>query len=487
MNDRRIWLLLALTAWLCVAVTACGSRGTDAVLVTATSAPLPPAEPRVAPTAGQATPLPSPQAIVTLPQDTATEVAVIIPADTSTPTPTLAPEPPSDGGMLEDLPQEVFVSLGGGDGAVCLEPPKGDVLPAAEGQARQYHLGVVCLWGFPAGKVVNVELHDPSGQFVAAQEVVVDQERDGIGLVEIWLSFAGLPTGDWTILADSAGKIVKAPIPVNEPDFPIISVAPPGSDPFDGSRKLWWWTHNSYTLGDNVAIFGAGFPPGRSLPLGIYYQKQADADIPAGLVYGQEAQADEQGRFAVLIPVETFSSQGDGDYYAIISLASSYWPSPGSLDPLGAVAGFIVTSNIGTPGSVTLELSIDGGSLVDPRVQQATVAAVNRLHLAERFGGAQVTFLFSFQGTVIDVTEEPWDPNLARQLLAEARYASHVPAEFLYPRGDSEVGSVAYRMAADLVQVGVPAEVVLVSPADMVGYVSKKLAAGEPVLWLSRR
>lgn len=245
--------------------------------------------------------------------------------------------------MLDDLDEELFVSLGGGDGAFCLEPPSGGTLPAAEGQTFSSQHGYVCLWGFSPGRAINVQLYDPSGQFVADQEFTVDDQRDGVGVVQILLWFAGLPTGDWTIVVEWVGPGLQDQFRVSEADFPVISVAPTALDPFGGERWLHWWTQNSYTLGDNVAIFGAGFPPDSSLPLGIYYQETADPTVPAQLGYRQEVRTDSQGRFEVYQPVEALALQGYGTYYAIVPLDPSYQPHPAAFDPLGAVAGFLVT------------------------------------------------------------------------------------------------------------------------------------------------
>jgi hypothetical protein len=482
MNAKRTGLLWVVMLWLCVAVVACG-KGTEVVRVAATDPPTPPE-----PTSELAT-------------DIATEVAGVAATDLpASPEPTSEPatgtateivnvsptEPEPTQGVLDDLEEELFVSLGGGDGAFCIGAPPGP-LPLANGDVFEYHFGYLCLWGFPAGSAVSVEMIDPLGQLVASREVTVDDERDGVGVVQLLLWFAGQPAGEWTVVANSDGMSLEASFHVSEANFPVVSVMPPGSDLFDGDRWLHWWAHSISATDGQAAIFGAGFPSGRSLPLGIYYQREADSQVPAELVYAQEVQTDEFGRFETHMPVEALASQGDGTYFAIVPLDPAYRPIPGAFDPLGSVAGFVAASGAGEAASMTVMLAGGGGLLDDPIVQQALVAAVNRLHLSDYFGGAQVTFMFSFQGEVIDPAAEPWDPNLARQLLARAGYPEGAYAGFVYPDGDSELYSLAWGIADNLASVGFSAELTPVSPADIDGHVGVRLAAGEPVLWLVRR
>jgi hypothetical protein len=412
--------------------------------------------------------------VVPTPEEITTEPATAIP-------PTAEPAPAVD--ILDDLAQELFVGYGGAGGFFCDEVPAGP-LPVAQGEVWQSHAGWLCLWGFPAGSGVRVELYDPGGQLVAAQDVTVDHEQERVGVAEILVSFAGQPTGQWTIVANAAGMHLEAPFHVAEPAVPVISVVPGGPDLFAGSGPLEF-VRIPYAPGDQVAILGAGFPPGQSLPLGIYYQWETESE-QVELLYGLAVQTDGQGRFEVHRPVEALALSGEGTYHAIVPLDPSYEPRALGFSPHGALGSFVVPSPGAHAGDVTLLLECGGGPLEDPTFRQAVLYALNRLHLSDWFGGS-VTFLFSFQGNAIDATAEPWDPNRARQLLEEGGYGEGVPAEFIYPDGDRELSYVARRMAEDLMQVGISAEVVPVSPADMGSYFDAQTMSGLPVLWLARR
>ena len=96
--------------------------------------------------------------------------------------------------------------------------------------------------------------------------------------------------------------------------------------------------------------------------------------------------------------------------------------------------------------------------------------------LAECFGYTQVKFLFFVQ-----------DPNLAHQLLAQAGYVNDVPAGDIYPDSDVETAVAAQNVDRDLVQAGIPAEAIPVSPVDLDSHFGSEAMFGLPVLWLARR
>jgi hypothetical protein len=91
--------------------------------------------------------------------------------------------------------------------------------------------------------------------------------------------------------------------------------------------------------------------------------------------------------------------------------------------------------------------------------------------LAECFGYTQVKFLFFVQ-----------DPNLARQLLAQAGYVNDVPAGDIYPNSDVETAVAAQNVDRDLVQAGIPAEAIPVSPVDLDSHFGSGATFGLPVL-----
>jgi hypothetical protein len=455
MKDNRTRWILALVVWLGMAVLACRCTGPDVTQVTHPTEP-PPIAKRPA------------EATAKLPEDIATE---FVNAGTE------ADTPPSSQGVLDDLPEELLLAV--------LRPspifPRAPVeLPAVEVERQTSDCYCLRLWGFPFAEVVHIELYDPSGQFIAAHEEALERGRPDRGLKMIYLFLGGRPAGDWVVVVDSAGVSVRTPLHVGEPAQPRISIALQGAGPF-----IEWYEcpGGTYAPGDQIVLFGDGFPPARTLPLGIYeWRGDVEARHVYSLVYRQEVRTDDHGHFEVHEVVRALVLEGGGSYLATVAL------DPLASDDVGPSADFSVKSGISAPSeAVILELAVDGGAFVDPRVQQAVLAAVNRSHLSERFRGAPVTFLFSFRGNVIDTSGEPWDPDLARRLLAEAGYGNGVPVEFMYPDGDVELAVVAQDVGRDLVQLGISVELVPVSPADMIDRFGVQATAGMPVLLLIRR
>ena len=337
MNTRHTRLFLALVLSLCIAVVACGGDGTEIVRVDATTTALPESTTQMAPALAEeistevSDPIPTPTLSAAPSEESALGGGNVVPAT--------APPSPA-GGVLDDLQKELFISgEGGGGPPACLERPAGP-LPQAEVDPFDSPPEYMCLWGFPTGSAVSVDLYSPSGQFVATQEVIVNDEWDGVGIVDFPLTFAGQPTGDWTLLANSSGMSLEASFRVNEPRLPRVLVLPSGSGVFSG---VGWLAENTYYVGDDVVIFGAGFPSDQGLPLGIYYSQMGSIGS-AELVHAEEVQTDAHGRFEIHTSVEALASQGDGRYSIIVPLDSSYEPIIDHLDPLGAIDDFVVTS-----------------------------------------------------------------------------------------------------------------------------------------------
>jgi hypothetical protein len=337
MNTKHTRLFLALVLSFCIAVAACGGNGTEIVRVDVTTTALPESTTQMAPTLAEeistevSNPSPTPTSSAVLSEENAFGGGNVAPTTT--------PPSPAEG-VLDDLQKELVIGFEGGGGPpACLEQPAGP-LPQAEVDPFDSPPEYMCLWGFPIGSAVSVELHSPSGQFVAAQEVIVNDERDGVGTVDFPLTFAGQPTGDWTLLANSSGMSLEASFRVNESRLPRILVLPSGSGVFSG---VGWSAENTYYVGDEVVIFGAGFPSDQGLPLGIYYWQMGSVES-VELVYAEEVQTDAHGRFEIHTSVEALASQGDGRYSVIVPLDPSYEPIIDHLDPLGAMDGFVVTS-----------------------------------------------------------------------------------------------------------------------------------------------
>jgi hypothetical protein len=238
------------------------------------------------------------------------------------------------------------VGVGGQGMWGCMLHALPSELPGATADVFDHHYGAVCLWGFPAGRDVFVELYDPSGQLVAAREVTIDQEWDGVGVAEVFLSLVGRPTGTWAMVATLDAASVTAPLYVEKPDIPWVSVVSAESDPFLGYG--WRPPRGSiFALGDSVTVFGDGFPPGRTLPLGFYYKPESDYPNASQLVFSQVVVADDQGSFEVHMSAEALARQGDGSYCAVVPLSPAYDPMSPTLWTLGAWAPFAITSSSG--------------------------------------------------------------------------------------------------------------------------------------------
>lgn len=388
--------------------------------------------------------------------------------------------PRARSGVLDDISEELKLGIVRPRPPLLCRPPAPAELPAVEIDLTADDCYVLCLWGFPFDQVVHVELYDPSGQFVAGHEETRERGQPDVGLKVIQLSLGGLPAGDWVLAADSAGTSVRTPLHIAEPEHPVMSIALVGTGPFTTLDRCG---AGRYARGDQIAIFGSGFPPSRTLPLAIYeWREDREAWHFYSLVYRQEVHTEDDGRFGVHKAVRALVPEGGRSYLATVVL------DPSASDDAGPHANFLVKSGISTPSEgVILELAADGGAFSDAGLQQAVLAAVNRPNLSDYFDGAQVTFLFSSLWSAKDASGEPWNPDLARQLLVEAGYADGVEAEFIYPDGDVELEGIAQDMIRDLLQVGISAEASPRPRADLDSYIRTLAAAGEPVLWLVRR
>ena len=386
-------------------------------------------------------------------------------------------EPASEHDVLDDLAEEL--RLGVLRPRLKMHPAPVD-LPGVQFEPRDTDCYRLRLWGFPFGEVARLELYDPSGQLVAAHEEARERGRPERGLKETHLFLGGRSAGDWTVVVDSAGVRMRTPLHVAEPVGPKMSIAREGVGPFTTADQCGVST---YTRDDRMVLFGAGFPLARTLPLGIYeWREDRDAQRFYELVHRQEVRTDDDGRFEVHQAVRSLVPDSGRAYVATVALG------PSASDGVGPRVGFLVESSIPAPGkAVILELAVAGGPFFDSRVQGAVLAALNQSQLRERFPRVPMMLLFSSGGSAIDASGEPWDPDLARQLLAQAGYQDGVRAQFLYPDGDAELAAIARDMVSDLAHGGISADLVAVPRSDLGAHTGTRAAAGEPVLWLVRR
>jgi hypothetical protein len=301
---------------------------TSTPIPTATNTPLPTATNTPPPTntplpTSTNTPTPTPT-----PPPTSTDTATPTPTPTPTDTPTATPD------LLSNLKSELFFSGGGGCRGLCglgciLE--SGANLPTIQtGRRFHSHLvgsdeGLLCLFGFPLGEEVLVELYASDGSFVSSEVVRVEVNEvyrldgseikniEGITTVEIgqWWP-AGLVTGQWYVVARSAGMEIDGVLNVPPHVEPAVSSMPDFNiDPFESHHC------DSYSAGREVVILGTGFEPNKNLPLGIYYTDSSGyTKDPIVQVYSDIVTTNSQGDW--LTSVKVTPSDPPGLYYAVI-------------------------------------------------------------------------------------------------------------------------------------------------------------------------
>lgn len=138
--------------------------------------------------------------------------------------------------------------------------------------------------------------------------------------------------------------------------------------------------------------------------------------------------------------------------------------------------------------AVGVSLVSRGGPLEDPRAQEAVLSAINKNEVSElAFPGQDVPFTASLGGQEVDAYTIPHNPDLAPRLLDKAGYPEGFGLQLVYPSEDEQLGTMADEMAADLEGIAIDVEMVPVAEAEMDEVVATMIAAGQPVLWLSRQ
>jgi hypothetical protein len=128
-------------------------------------------------------------------------------------------------------------------------------------------------------------------------------------------------------------------------------------------------------------------------------------------------------------------------------------------------------------GVVTVELSGAGGPLEDERVWRAVNHAINQDEWAEQL----------FPGQRVELRPaEPYDPDLARDLLAQADFPEGFALQLAFPQEDEQLSVLAEVIAEDLGNVGINSKLVAIPGVEMEPFVRTQTPAGVPVLWLTR-
>jgi hypothetical protein len=190
------------------------------------------------------------------------------PTDIPTPRPEPTDTPEAEPELVVGLKEEIFFEPGGGGPpSVCGTPEDGSPLPALTISDWLPESLEICVYGFPLGEEVTVELYAPAGKHVGSESQDVKAELEGrtIFTVDLWWP-VGMVAGPWRVVARSASDSVESTFEIGRPVDPASSTMPEGDiNPFE--------THycNEYTAGEAVVIRGANLEPNGQLRLGIYW------------------------------------------------------------------------------------------------------------------------------------------------------------------------------------------------------------------------
>jgi hypothetical protein len=128
-----------------------------------------------------------------------------------------------------------------------------------------------------------------------------------------------------------------------------------------------------------------------------------------------------------------------------------------------------------------------GGALNDPRVQEAMFRGVDwqTAGPAGSPGGGTV-LVFVGDEPVDAVNDLAYDPDKSKALLDEAGYEPDQPVAVIYPAGDQPLEKAANLVVRDLGMLGIKAVVEAVPAVELAEIRAVRVAAGEPMIALSR-
>lgn len=132
-------------------------------------------------------------------------------------------------------------------------------------------------------------------------------------------------------------------------------------------------------------------------------------------------------------------------------------------------------------------LAFDGGQLMDPTVQEAFVAAIDKeAIMGGAFPDQDVQLTARIADEHVDAFTIPYDPDMAQAMLEEAGYDPGQPVTILFPEEDDQLATAAELIAGDLDRIGIPVELTPVPGADLIAVMTKLASAGEPVIAVYR-
>jgi hypothetical protein len=191
------------------------------------------------------------------------------PRPTNTRRPTDTPEPTS---MVFNF-EEILVGVA--------RPLLGLPCRISESKAMQQNLPTIiyeaderlCIYGFPLGETVNLNIFDPSGRLVDALRLPVEYESSLTYTYFPFQFMLDLPTGEWRVTAGTNTMYAETNIPFGVDGKPILSryplLSPPATSPADPRRM------DDFLPGDTMVIQGMNLPQDTELPAGIYRSELA--------------------------------------------------------------------------------------------------------------------------------------------------------------------------------------------------------------------
>ena len=172
-------------------------------------------------------------------------------------------------------------------------------------------------------------------------------------------------------------------------------------------------------------------------------------------------------------------------------------PTPTPLTATLVVPEVIVTKVVETvikeaPPSATpavaerFSLSIGGRPFDNKSVQEAVGFAINWAALRDEIGEVVLVDFLSGE-TLAGPTEPAYDPDRAKQLLAEAGYPDGFSTMLLFDQGDELAAKLAEWVTSYLGRVNISTEFIGVAPADARAKLAAMIEAGESGMLIERR
>ncbi len=237
------------------------------------------------------------------------------------PPPPAAPPPqPTPTALAEiDIPEEAFIDLGGaGDPAFCPDPDNTGPTQQITISPRRQTIFELCLWGFPLGATVDLELVTPAGTSAGTTQVEIDETEGGWSKAEIefWAP-PGVPRGVWTAVVTLSGAETSGEFRITSFIEPTIATVPGGNiNPLENKNC------GPFSPGESVVINGAGFELEGGYWIAIYKRLGVEGGkFKLELIEELAAYTDLTGDFSVNFDIEnSHQSTGEDNFYYAIAI-----------------------------------------------------------------------------------------------------------------------------------------------------------------------